>query len=232
MEALFYQDHENISSGELFLDEASSKHIIQVLRMTNGERIRLTNGRGIHAMAEIINDNRKKTGVRILSSENIPSPSRKVSIAISPLKNISRFEWFLEKATEIGVTEIIPLICDRTEKTNLKTERLNGILVSAMIQSGQYWKPAFREPIRFVDMIRSSFDGNRYVAHCESDQERKELSATEAGSSKQILIGPEGDFSPAEIQQALKNDFLAVSLGNTRLRTETAGIVAATLLCR
>jgi 16S rRNA (uracil1498-N3)-methyltransferase len=155
-----------------------------------------------------------------------------VSIAISLIKNNSRFEWFLEKATEIGVSEIIPLICERTEKQNFRLDRMKTILVSAMLQSQQTWLPALYEPIKFTQFITSAIDAKKMIAHCEEGENKRSLvSETGMKKNKLILIGPEGDFSTNEVEAALANNFTAVALGETRLRTETAGIVAASLLC-
>ncbi|MEO7529875.1 MAG: RsmE family RNA methyltransferase, partial [Sediminibacterium sp.] len=151
------------------------------------------------------------------------------SIAISLLKNASRLEWFLEKATEIGATEIQPLLCERTEHSRFRFERMNGILIAAMLQSQQAWLPILHEPGDFADIIAKSFYQQKIIAHCEEDTKQL-IKHLPASNETQILIGPEGDFSPAEIRLALENKYLPISLGETRLRTETAGIVAVTLL--
>lgn len=227
----FYKEDLVASSTEVVLDEATSKHIVQVLRMQNGEQLQLTNGKGVLFTAEITNDNRKKCAVRIITSNNEKRLKNKIAIAISPVKNNTRFEWFLEKATEIGVSEIIPLICTRTEKATFKFDRMNSILVSAMLQSQQCWLPVLHEPTKFNVLVESSEKQQKFIAHCIDDIKR-DLADLDTRSlcSKIILIGPEGDFTPEEIQLSLKNNFSAVSLGQTRLRTETAGLVAATLL--
>jgi 16S rRNA (uracil1498-N3)-methyltransferase len=227
----FYKEDLVASSTEVVLDEATSKHIVQVLRMQNGEQLQLTNGTGDLFTAEITDDNRKKCAVKILQTTNYKPQTTNICIAISPVKNNTRFEWFLEKATEIGVTEIIPLICSRTEKTAFKSDRMKSILVSAMLQSQQCWLPVLHEPTKFMDVVKSSAQQQKFIAHC-IDGAKRSLSDlnNESLSSKIILIGPEGDFTPDEIQFALDNHFSAVSLGETRLRTETAGIVASTLL--
>jgi len=231
MEPLFFQEDIDTGSGIITMDEPSSKHIVQVLRMVKGERIRITNGKGLHITAEIVDDHRKKTTARVLSSDVIEPATNKVSIAISPVKNTARFEWFLEKATEIGVSEIIPVICNRTEKTSLKKERLNGILVSAMIQSGQYWKPTLHDPARLQEFLKSANHSSKFIAHCENaDNKIHPQSLSNTTSSNLILIGPEGDFTSEEIRAAIEHNFIPVSLGKTRLRTETAGMVAAALL--
>jgi 16S rRNA (uracil1498-N3)-methyltransferase len=147
------------------------------------------------------------------------------------MKNSSRFEWFLEKATEIGISEIIPLLCERTEKEKFRIDRMQTILVSAMLQSQQCWIPLLHEPSTFEDVIKASAHQQRFIAHC-IDNEKKKLSdlMNSDHSSHIILIGPEGDFTPAEISSAAEYHYIAVSLGKTRLRTETAGVVAAVLL--
>jgi len=196
--------------------------------MKAGENILLTDGKGKKATGTIEDDNRKKCRVRISSLEIEERKPFRKTIGISLIKNTSRFEWFLEKATEIGITDIIPLLCERTEKQNFRTERMQTILTSAMIQSQQSWLPQLHEPISFTDVFRFEYK-NRFIAHC-MDGEKKQLPDSLSGNTI-ILIGPEGDFTPKEIQASLDHHFLPVSLGNTRLRTETAGIVAAAFLC-
>ncbi|HNO98764.1 MAG TPA: RsmE family RNA methyltransferase, partial [Ferruginibacter sp.] len=210
----------------------TSKHIVQVLRMQNGEQLQLTDGKGNLFTGVITDNNRKRCAVGILQTTNLQPQTRKISIAISLLKNTSRFEWFLEKATEIGVSEIIPLVCARTEKTAFKYDRMKSILVSAMLQSQQCWLPRLHEPAKFSELVPAALQQQKLIAHCEETGEKKQLSTLQPFSASTIiLIGPEGDFTPEEVQLALENNFSAVALGNTRLRTETAGVVAASLLC-
>jgi 16S rRNA (uracil1498-N3)-methyltransferase len=219
-----------LSEGELSLDEDTSKHMIMVLRMHKGDKVLLTDGRGQKAEAEIFDDHRKKTRVRILNLTSEKPSGIKTAIGISLIKNPSRFEWFLEKATEIGITEIYPLICTRTEKEKFRQERLQQILVSAMLQSQQSILPVLHEPIPFVECISLMFD-LKMIAHCVPEQ--KTLLSTELvspHSSRLILIGPEGDFTQDEIESALSKKFIPVSLGHTRLRTETAALYAAVLM--
>jgi len=228
----FYIRDYEASQKEIVLDEDTSKHIVQVLRIKVGEKINLTDGKGNILTAEIINDHKKHCKVEIIESQYNSQDERKVSIAISILKNVSRLEWFLEKATEIGVQQIIPLICERTEKEKFRYERMKGILMSAMLQSQQCWLPLLHEPVKFENVIMKQFEnGKKFIAHCMEDEKQK---LNDFPISKfqnlQILIGPEGDFTKAEIELALQHQFIAVSLGDTRLRSETAGMVAATLL--
>ena len=211
-------------------------NIVQVLRMAEGRQINITDGLGTISTAEIVEAHKKKCKVKIIDTSKQIAPAKKVCIAISPVKNSSRFEWFLEKATEIGVTEIVPLICERTEKQYLKHDRLRGILISAMLQSQQSWLPVLREPVKFEKFVEGHKSNNKYIAHCE-EQNKISLKEITGQFSKKIinqsiiLIGPEGDFTKHEIDFALQNNFTSVALGNSRLRTETAAMVAATLLC-
>jgi len=227
----FYKEDIILNTTAIVLDEATSKHIVQVLRMKTGEQLQLTDGKGNLFTAAITDDNRKKCTVTILTTNHQP-PTTNISIAISLIKNNSRFEWFLEKATEIGVTSIIPLICERTEKSAFKFERLNGILISAMLQSQQSWLPVLEEPQKFAAFISHAKHEQKFIAHCIDENNKVQLASHPINqlTNKLILIGPEGDFTAKEIELALQNNFIPVALGNTRLRTETAGIVAATVL--
>ncbi len=225
----FYEPEIPPTSSHFTLSEETSKHCIQVLRMKTGAQLQLTNGKGSLYKASILSEDKKKTVVLIEEQTHIPVPTKKISIAISLLKNASRFEWFLEKATEISVHEIQPLICNRTEHTRFRHDRMNGVLIAAMLQSQQAWLPVLHEPVAYDVFVKQSAYQQKLIAHCEEDKKQfiKDLTAA---NETQILIGPEGDFSPEEIKLALENKYLPISLGETRLRTETAGIVAATLL--
>ena len=230
----FYIDNYDPSQKEIVLNEDNSKHIVQVLRMKEGEKLNLTDGNGNLLTAEITGDHKKHCRIRVIDSRLTSHVSRKIIIAISLLKNPNRFEWFLEKATEIGINEIIPLICERTEKQKFREDRMRNILISAMLQSQQCWLPVLHKPIdyelifRQEETIRAS---QKFIAHCIEDKKRNLADlVNETLPSQIILIGPEGDFTSEEIQLAIHNHFDAVSLGETRLRAETAAIVAATLL--
>ena len=233
----FYKEDIVADAKSVTLDEDTSKHMVQVLRMQNGEQLQLTDGKGHLFTCEVTDNNRKRCSVAILNTHHSPLTTHHVSIAISLLKNTSRFEWFLEKATEIGVTGIIPLICERTEKTAFKFERLNSILISAMLQSQQTFLPVLHEPVKFDKLATAQFENTvRFIAHCEEGKTKQPLHSLRTAQypipigSPLILIGPEGDFTPQEIELALQNGFTPVSLGNTRLRSETAGMVAAVTL--
>ena len=231
MQLPFFFEENFPDYDQFILSEDSSRHIVQVLRMKDGEQIQLTNGKGYVLTAEILSAHKKKTEVKIFEKVFIPQPVAKVSVAISLIKNASRFEWFLEKATEIGVSQIIPLICKRTEKTHFREERMKTILVSAMLQSRQARLPELSVPVKINELIKSTAYHQKFIAHCLAVA-KKELKNAVTGktSSKIILIGPEGDFTTDEIDAALEQNFIQVSLGETRLRTETAGLVAAVLL--
>lgn len=253
----FYISSYHPGQHEVVLDEDNSRHIVQVLRIRPGESLQLTDGKGALLTAEIIDDHKKKCRVAIRSVLSIPPPATRVTIAISPLKNVSRLEWFLEKATEIGVGVIIPLLCERTERPSIRHDRLQQILVSAMLQSQRAWMPDLQPATSFPEVIRQTSGQTRYIAHCLEKprptedlavitrQTRTTLPITRqtptnppvqqetpapAGSSL-ILIGPEGDFSAKEVENALTAGCIPVTLGPSRLRTETAGVVAAVLLC-
>jgi 16S rRNA (uracil1498-N3)-methyltransferase len=230
----FYTDPISSSDNIVILNEENSKHIVQVLRMQNDKQIKLTDGFGNIFLAEITDAHKKKCTVKILESTKHESHTNKVCIAISPIKNNSRLEWFLEKATEIGVSEIVLLMCERTEKQHIRMDRMKSILISAMLQSQQAWLPILEEPKKYIEFIKKVKTENKFIAHCEEDDKeslKSSMSTLQPFNSSTILIGPEGDFTPQEIALALENNFTPVALGETRLRTETAGMVAATLLC-
>ena len=220
---------DRLNETTVVLNEETSKHIIAVLRMQRGEKMMLTDGQGRKAEAVITEENRKKCSVEILSVSNEEKTDNRIVIAISLIKNASRFEWFLEKATEIGVDEIIPMICERTEKQKFRSERMHGIVISAMLQSQQAWLPLLHEPASFEKIAAGEYE-NKFIAHCLLEQKHALSAISKPSSSSLILIGPEGDFTKREIDGALEKGFLPVALGTTRLRTETAGLVAATLL--
>jgi 16S rRNA (uracil1498-N3)-methyltransferase len=214
---------------EIDLDEDNSRHIVQVLRMAVGQSLRLTDGKGTLLTATIAAAHKKKCRVDVRSATILPPPERQVSVAISPLKNASRFEWFLEKATEIGVTGIIPLISDRTERQHLRPDRLGNILVSALLQSQQAWLPILRPPTPLAQLLDEPGFDRRLIAWLGDPQTAVYPRADPR--STLILIGPEGDFTAEEAASALARQYIPVTLGKNRLRTETAGVVAATLLC-
>jgi 16S rRNA (uracil1498-N3)-methyltransferase len=226
-----YFFEENLPPAVQFnLSEESSKHIVQVLRMQRSEKLLITNGKGETLTALITEADKRHTSVEVIDRSVVPPPAIRVTVAISLIKSKSRFEWFLEKATELGVAEVIPILCQRTEKQHFNLERMQHILVSAMLQSQQAWLPALNEPVAFRDVIGKYEQVDKFIAHCNQG-DKIHLRGLQPGmNGRLILIGPEGDFSDEEISMALQEDFTPVTLGETRLRTETAGLVAAVLL--
>lgn len=198
--------------------------------MQAGALLHLTDGIGHLLTAAIREPHKKHCVVEVAEVDFQERPQPVIIIAISPLKNSSRFEWFLEKATEMGVSAIIPLICTRTEKPRLRIDRLQNILVSAMLQSQQTWLPVLHGPTTFAELMGDADVDKlpqKFIAHC-ADGVKQELKSQ--GQDSIILIGPEGDFTEAEVDAALKASYLPVTLGGTRLRTETAGVAAAVML--
>jgi 16S rRNA (uracil1498-N3)-methyltransferase len=226
----FFQETIDTASKQITLDEDASKHIVQVLRMKAGEELQLTDGRGNVFTTAIIEAHKKHCTVDILRKTTTPPKQKEITIAISLVKNSSRFEWFLEKATEIGISHIVPLICQRTEKQHFRFDRMKGILISAMLQSQQSLLPVLQQPVPFTEFVNKEKSSQKFIAHCEAGMEKQELIAHSSFQQACMLIGPEGDFTREEIAIALQQGFTPVSLGATRLRTETAGMVAAVLM--
>jgi 16S rRNA (uracil1498-N3)-methyltransferase len=228
----FYIETFDATQQLITLNEETSKHVVQVLRMQVGEQLNLTDGKGSMLTATISDAHNKHCVVQVKAVSYQPQAARKTTIAVSLVKNASRFEWFLEKATEIGVTEIIPLLCERTERQHFRYDRMKGILVSAMLQSQQTWLPVLHEPMKFENLKKIQFENAfKLIAHCE-ETEKNSFSNFQIDQFENsvILIGPEGDFTTTEINTAIAAGYKPVMLGETRLRTETAAIVAATLL--
>ncbi|MUP45667.1 16S rRNA (uracil(1498)-N(3))-methyltransferase [Gramella sp. BOM4] len=204
-----------------------SKHIIKVLRKNEGDILNITNGKGLLFQAEIISADPKQCVVKILSFEEQPAPPYYLHMIVAPTKMNDRYEWFLEKAMEIGVQEITPVICDHSERKVVKMERYERVLTSAMKQSLHLNFPKLNEPVTFGDLMAQETEGAKLIAHCEEMTEKPYLQKiVQPGQRVNILIGPEGDFSSEEIEQAMIKNWKPISLGDSRLRTETAAIVA------
>ena len=225
----FYEP--SILSGQtnFTLNEISSKHCVQVLRMQENQRVDITNGLGYLFEATILTAHKKNTLVQIQSEKFIAAPSQKITLGIGLLKNLTRLEWLLEKATEMGVYEIMPLLCEHTLFEKFKLERFQNILQSAMIQSQQVWLPLLATPVKFKEAIQNQKQAQKLIAHCEA-ADKLDIKKIEAASDCLLLIGPEGDFSQAEIELASAHHFQAIHLGPTRLRTETAALFALSVL--
>ena len=203
-----------------------------MLRLKKGDQILVMNGKGSIYQAAIQNPDSNACQVIILKEESRQNERLyHLTIAIAPTKNIDRFEWFLEKSTEIGIDRIVPIICQHSERKELKTDRLEKILISAIKQSGQLYLPELTQPIPFKEIIKLPFEGDRFIAHCNSGEKQIFKNSVSAGKNVLVLIGPEGDFDSVEIKLALEQGFKPVSLGESRLRTETAGIVACHTVC-
>ncbi|MCA0348013.1 MAG: 16S rRNA (uracil(1498)-N(3))-methyltransferase [Flavobacterium sp.] len=223
---LFYTPNLTETQTFFVFDKEESKHIVKVLRKKTGDILHVTNGLGYLFTTEITIASDSKCTVKINSFQKQEAPKFKLHLAVAPTKMNERYEWFLEKATEIGIQEITPIICEHSERKVIKTDRFQKILESAMKQSLHYYLPKLNEPITFKDFIKMESQGQKFIAHCEETTRKSLKNELKTNENVLILIGPEGDFSVKEIQQAIATKFIPVSLGNTRLRTETAAIVA------
>lgn len=223
---LFYNP--DIKSGDtaFLFDKEESRHIVKVLRKKEGDKIGITNGQGYLFTSEISFANEKKCEVNVINEQFFEPAAYSLHLAVAPTKLNDRYEWFLEKATEIGVSEITPIICEHSERTNFKLDRFEKIVQAAMKQSLQFYLPKLNEPVNYASFIKQEREGQLLIAHCEETEKTLLKNALKPGGKLTILIGPEGDFSVKEIQLAFQQNYIPVSLGNTRLRTETAAIVA------
>lgn len=209
------------------LPEEESMHCVRVLRMKEGDEVIIADGKGCFYDAVIVHAHQKHCGVNIIKSIEKPNPwNFKLHIAFAPTKNIDRVEWFLEKATEIGIDELTPILCDHSERRQIKYERLEKILVSAMKQSQKSVLPRLNELTPFSKFVKQDFKSKKFIAHCYDGAKSHPKDIYKRNEDVLILIGPEGDFSEQEVAEAIKNDFDAISLGESRLRTETAALVA------
>jgi len=230
MQYPFFYEPNLISSNKIFtLSSITFKHAIQVLRLKENDIIQLTNGKGLLCKAKITSIDKKQAIVNIIETNFTERNKYQKCIAISLLKNTARFEWFLEKSTELGIDTIIPLICKRTEKQHFREDRMKTIVTAAMLQSQQVWLPELLLPINFKDVFTFNQYAVKLIAHC-LEEDKKPLNQISTNENTIVLIGPEGDFCNDEIQLANKNNYISISLGNTRLRTETAGVATAVLL--
>ncbi|OOQ57689.1 16S rRNA (uracil(1498)-N(3))-methyltransferase [Mucilaginibacter pedocola] len=224
---LFYTPGINPSLHEYFLNEEESKHAVRVLRLAKGDAVTLIDGVGGLYQAEIKDAHPKRTILQVNSVQTeYAKRNHYLHLAVAPTKNIERTEWFLEKATEIGIDEVSLIISQRSERKEAKAERLNKIITSAIKQSIKAYHPVLNEAVTFAQFIKKPFDGEKYIAHCAEGEKLALPEAIAKQSRYLILIGPEGDFSPAEVEIALQNGYKAITLGESRLRTETAALEA------
>ena len=215
----------------LTLGEEDSKHCVRVLRMGEGDTIEVVDGNGTLYTCRITMAHQKRCAIEVLDKKKqTPHWGHQIVLAIAPTKNLDRIEWLVEKCVEMGVDRIIPLRCHNSERTVLKTERLKKIMVAAMKQSLKATLPQLDEMTSIKDVIAEGFDGTRCIAYCDAmlprEQRHTLASAYQPGGDVMVLIGPEGDFSPEEVQAATAAGFVPVTLGESRLRTETAGLMA------
>lgn len=223
---LFYNPDIDETTETFSFDKEESRHIIKVLRKKDSDILHVTNGLGLLFETEITLASDNKCIVEVLSIKKSPEPKFRLHLAVAPTKMNDRFEWFLEKATEIGIQEITPVFCDRSERKVVNVERFEKIILSAMKQSNETYLPKLNEAISFKEFIKQKNEGLQLIAHCEETDKKSLKEVLKPNENVTILIGPEGDFSDKEIALALENNFQPVMLGNTRLRTETAAVVA------
>lgn len=224
---LFYQP--KIDEGVLYLDAEESRHAIKVLRMGKGDELHITDGKGFFYTALITQDDSKKCGFEIVEKKQIQKKKYQIHIAIAPTKNADRMEWFVEKATEIGVDQISFVLCQNSERKTINLERIEKIAISAMKQSGQAWLPQLSAIIPFKEILKQ-VGSQKFIAFVDEQNPDHLKSIAKPNGSYLILVGPEGDFREEELSSAIQQGFKKVSLGSNRLRTETAGLTACQIL--
>lgn len=225
---LFYQPF--IPTGVFHLEPEESRHCVKVLRKKNGDAIRITDGKGTFYDALITHASPSACSFTVTAEVRVPAPSYTVHIAISPTKNADRIEWFVEKAVELGIHKITLLDCENTERSYIKTDRLNKVAISAMKQSLKAFLPEVQALTSFSDVIQAPGNLSRFIAYVDSANPLHLKDAAQPAQQYMVLIGPEGDFTPGELDAALQKGFYKVSLGLSRLRTETAGLAACHIL--
>lgn len=213
----------SITENTVLLDETEHKHLHRVMRAGAGDIVMVTDGKGVQYRCQVISG---KAELRILERTPMPAPAPEVILAVSPPKQMERFEWFLEKAVEMGVSVVLPVICRRSERFVLRQERLEKIMIAAMKQSLHYHLPVLAPLVPFETFVKGFQDADRFIAVGSAE---KSLSASCRKQKTVIAIGPEGDFDPSELELASQNNFIPVSLGSARLRTETAALAAVTV---
>lgn len=223
---VFYKT--NIEGNNVILDSKESLHCIKVMRYKIGDLVKIIDGRGGYYEAKIVNDNYKACQIEIIDRKfEFEALPYELNLAIAPTKSMDRFEWFVEKATEIGISSITPIICSHSERRSIRIDRIEKLVISAMKQSLKAYLPKINHEVDYETWIKNTFSGDKYIAHC-MEGERIDIRNISFSNSITILIGPEGDFTPEELNCAIKTGFRPVSLGKYRLRTETAGLVACT----
>lgn len=229
---IFYEPDFLTNGG--VLNEEESKHCIKVLRHKNGDHIHVIDGKGTRALCTITDASPKACKIKIEEKETHPPAKPYCHIAIAPTKSIDRFEWFLEKSTELGISKITPLLCHQSERKQIKLPRLERVITAATKQCLRLWRPSINELTNIREFLSSPHpEKHKFIAHCAENERKELLSELNKNTNLEnvlILIGPEGDFSSEEIEMALASDFIPVVMGKNRLRTETAGIAACMLV--
>ena len=224
---LFYNPNIDEQTQSFFFDKEESKHIVKVLRKKDSDILYVTNGQGLLFETEITLASDNKCTVKINGIEKKTRSNYRLHLAVAPTKMNDRYEWFLEKATEIGIHEITPILCDRSERKVINKDRFDKIVLSAMKQSNECFLPQLNEAVTFKEFLKKQNEGLQFIAHCEETDKKTLKSVLVRNQNITILIGPEGDFSEKEIALAIENNYVPITLGTTRLRTETAAIVAS-----
>jgi 16S rRNA (uracil1498-N3)-methyltransferase len=225
---LFYDPELDEGISQFSFSTEESRHIVKVLRKNTGDIVHITNGKGSLFEAEILIPDSKQCRAEIISNSKKHPDRYWFHMVVAPTKMNGRYEMFLEKATEIGVHEITPILCEHSERKVLKMERMEKVILAAMKQSQQFFLPKLNAPISFKAYMALPKNGSLFIAHCDEGERSDLKRQVPAANDITVLIGPEGDFSPSEIAMAKENGFIPVSLGPHRLRTETAAIVACT----
>jgi len=213
-------------TGEGILCEAESKHCINVLRHKLGDEITIANGQGYYYTGRIISAHPKRCEIENISSKRFDESSYKIHLAVAPTKSIDRFEWLIEKAMELGISEITPLLCHHSERKKIRADRIERVVIAAMKQSLKAYLPIINELTPFDQFIKNKMPENSFIAHCYDTAKTPLKNACKTQTNTLICIGPEGDFSETEVQKGTEAGLTPVSLGNSRLRTETAGVIA------
>jgi 16S rRNA (uracil1498-N3)-methyltransferase len=222
---LFYQPELDQTHSNCIFPAAESLHLSKVLRKKTGDVVHVTNGKGTFFDIRLTHVHAKQTVGEIIGTRVEAPDSFHLHMAVAPTKSMDRFEWFLEKATEIGIHEITPIICENSERTMVKTERLQKILQAAMKQSLRSYLPKLHEAVSLSSLLENVQATHRFIAYCGDADKKSFTDVVKPKTDILLLIGPEGDFSEKEIATVLQHDFQAVTFGEKRLRTETAALV-------
>lgn len=220
--------HPDVNQQVITLSESESTHAIKVLRMQVGEKLIVLDGKGGQYDCELITEHAKRAEVNVINKNHIPQRGFGIHIAIAPTKMNDRMEWFLEKVTELGVESITPVICARSERKTVNAERFQKVLIAAMKQSMNTWLPVLNHEIKFADYLKANPSG--FIAHCMEGDKIHLKDAESENAVYHVLVGPEGDFTPEEVHEALSKEWKAVTLATNRLRTETAGMAACHII--